>query len=308
MFDRRRTTTFLIFSMIAWGSVYPVSKYLMTETDPMVVGFLRYFTAVITMAPFFIMDIGKNSKKISGRNLLQLTAAGLTGTTVFAFFLYAGVARSTASIGSIIINTQPLFAALLAPLLLKESNSRSQIIGVFVGFTGMFLVVTGGEFKSLAGGSSMLTGNILLIFGAISMCLYGIIIKKPAKELGGITATWLSMAIGTLALFLVNFILTDDFITQATSFKGRDLLLVVYLGSIATAAAYLLFTLALTKINVVTATAFKFLVPVSGVSLSIIFLGERPALLVYAGIFIVIFSVFLIQRAPVRLSAEQETT
>ncbi len=302
MRESGKTTIFLITAMLAWGSVYPVSKYLMADISPGVLGFLRYFTAIIALSPFFVIEIRKNNIKFDAKSVFLFFSAGLTGTTLLAIFLFSGVARSTASNGSIIINSQPIFTAILAPLLIRESVSGIQTAGILAGFAGMFLVVTGGNFNFSSGGSNYLFGNLLLLAGAVSMSLYGIIIKAPVKKYGSIIATWISMTAGTIILFLYNLFTVDHFLNQVFIPAGTDVLLIVYLGSIGTAAAYLLFSLALHKIDVLKATAFKFLIPVSGISLSMIFLGERPAIAVYAGIFIVIFSVFLIQRNSFQFS------
>jgi len=302
------TYLYLILAMLAWGSVYPVSKYLMSDLSPMTLAFLRYFTAILALAPLFIIEIRKNSKKIDFKSILILTAAGLTGTAIFAVFLYAGVSRSTASNGSIIINTQPVFTAIFAPLLIKERISFIQIAGVAVGFIGMFLVVTGGSFNPGAGENGIFTGNLLLVCGAVSMSFYGILIKTPVKEYGSLISTWISMAIGTAVLFVINLFTNTDFFIELTIPAGRDILLIIYLGSIATAAAYLLFSMALRLTDVLKATAFKFLIPVSGVGLSVLLLGERPVIAAYAGIFIVIFSVFLIQRSEKTVNVEPKTS
>lgn len=294
MVKSTKSSTYLIIAMLAWGSVYPVSKYLMTDIGPMTMSFLRYAVAIITLSPFFIIEMRKNSKIFDRKSIIYLSAAGITGTAAFAFLLYAGVARSTASNGSILINTQPVFAAILAPLLLKEKISGFQIVGILTGFTGMFLVVTGGSFK--LGENTMLSGNLILIAGAVSMTLYGIFMKEPIRKFGSLTATWISMAIGTAIILIINILINQNFFSDLRIPSGKEIILIIYLGSIATAAAYLLFSFGLHHIDVIRATAFKFLIPVTGVGLSVLFLGEKPAMAAYAGIIIVIFSIFLVQK------------
>ncbi|MDC7227073.1 MAG: DMT family transporter [Spirochaetales bacterium] len=307
MRESARPVTYLIIAMLAWGSVYPVSKYLMTDISPMTMAFLRYIAAIITLSPMFIIEIRKNSKKIDFKSLIILTAAGLAGTAVFSIFLYFGIAHSTASNGSILINTQPVFTAVLAFFLLGESISRRQIIGIAIGIAGIVLVVTGGDFSLFKTGGEVLSGNLLLLCGAVSMSLYGILIKEPVRRLGSLATTYISMLIGTVVLFFVNFIINKNFFTELSSPSGMDILLIIYLGSIATAAAYLFFSMSLKYFDVVRATAFKFLIPVSGITLSILFLGERPASAAYAGIFIVIISIFLIQRQNNFINADMKT-
>jgi drug/metabolite transporter (DMT)-like permease len=69
---------------------------------------------------------------------------------------------------------------------------------------------------------------------------------------------------------------------------------------VGTALVYPLFNLALKANGVVRAVGFKLLIPVFGIALSVVLLGERPGLYTYSGAVIVIASVYLIQRVPAR--------
>ncbi|MBI9106952.1 MAG: DMT family transporter [Spirochaetales bacterium] len=290
----------LITAMIAWGSLYPVSKYIMTELNPLTLSFLRYFFGIIALTPFFIVEIQKKSDQIKAKDYLVFALTGFLGITIFAIFLFYGIKLSTASNGSIIANTQPLFTALLAPLLIHERINKFQILGLIIGFIGMLLVVTGGNFNNLSIGSSVLTGNLLLACAAVSMSIYSIFLKSSIRKFGGMIPTFLSMAAGTALLLLIN-IFSEGFISDLKVLaRPSDLLLIVYLGCISTAFAYILFNNSLRYIDVIKASGFKFLIPVSGVGLSIIFLKERPSLFVYGGILLVFISVFFIQSSSKR--------
>ena len=300
----RRTYFPLILAMLAWGSLYPVSKHLMTGISPLFLAFIRYLTATVALLPFFIIEISRNNNRFTFKSLTLFTISGFFGVALFAVLLFLGISLTTASKGSILTNTQPVFTAILAPLLLKESLSGVQATGIFTGLIGIFLVVSGGDLGFFSGGNSVLTGSLLLLGASVSMCLYSIILKSSIITYGGIVSTWFSMAAGTLILFIINISTGLSDFKLITELNYGDLFLIIYMGIIATALAYLLFNLSLKKIDVIRATGFKFLIPVSGVSLSVIFLGERPAIASYAGILIVIFSIFLIQRNVYSKSTE----
>jgi drug/metabolite transporter (DMT)-like permease len=285
-------------AMLAWGSVYPASKYIMTDTSPLTMSFLRYFIGTVTLTPFFINEIRKNRNYITKENLLISAVAGLFGVTLLAILLFYGVNLSTASNGSIIVNTQPIFLAFLAPLFIKESVSRLQIIGIAAGLAGMILVVTNGDLSVLSNNRSMFRGNMLLAGASLSMSIYSLILKKHIIKWGGFMPTYVSMLFGTFFLFIINLFSSSFFSDIRGLTAVSDILLILYLGCVSTAFAYLLFNNSLKYIDVVKASGFKFLVPVSGVGLSILFLGERPSIFVYAGVTIVILSIVLIQRAP----------
>ena len=298
--DRKsRSILLLILAMFAWGSLYPVSKYIMTEASPLTISFLRYLFGIAAITPLFIIDFVKNRNQLSANDYLSFSAAGVLGVSLFALLLFFGIKLSTASNGSIIANTQPIFTAVLAPIIIKEAITKSQITGIAAGLAGMILVITGGHLSG-GGNSAMLLGNLLLCGAALSMSVYSIILKKPIRRIGSLIPTYISMLAGTILLFIVNIFSGSFFSDLRMLTKPSDILLILYLGCAATALPYLLFNNALKHIDVIKATGFKFLIPVSGVSLSIIFLSERPEFAVYAGIIIVILSVFLIQRSPKR--------
>jgi drug/metabolite transporter (DMT)-like permease len=58
---------------------------------------------------------------------------------------------------------------------------------------------------------------------------------------------------------------------------------------------------ALKDTGVLRAVGFKLLIPVFGIALSVILLGERPGLPTYAGALTAIASAYLIQHVPVRV-------
>ena len=301
MEQKRRSIVLLVMAMLAWGSVYPASKYKMAETSPLTMSFHRYFIGTLTLTPFFINEIRKNRNYITKENLFISAAAGLFGVTLLAILLFTGVSLSTASNGSIIVNTQPIFLAFLAPLFIKESVSRLQILGIAAGLAGMVLVVTNGDLSVLSNNRSMFLGNILLAGASLSMSIYSLILKKHIIRWGGFMPTYISMLFGTFFLFIINLFSSRFFSDIRELTAVSDILLILYLGCVSTAFAYLLFNNSLKYIDVVKASGFKFLVPVSGVGLSILFLGERPSIFVYAGVVIVVLSIVLIQRAPKRV-------
>jgi drug/metabolite transporter (DMT)-like permease len=82
------------------------------------------------------------------------------------------------------------------------------------------------------------------------------------------------------------------------SIRPHDWLILLYIGVVGTALVYPLFNIALKKVGVIRAVGFKLLIPVFGVSLSMLLIGEKPHVTTFVGAFLVIASVYLIQRIP----------
>ena len=286
----------LVMAMFFWGSAYPVSKYIMCSIHPSFMAFLRHSMGFLPLIPFFIVEKRKLTVPISIRDIIAMSGIGIFGIAGFALFLFYGVNLSSAATGSTLANTQPIFAVILSPLILKEKLTRRHIFGTALGLIGMILVTTGGKFSALDIGESYITGNLLLICAALSMTLYNITLKRYIRTYGGMIPTFFTMLSGSVVLFAYTLTITD-WHTQISGIGGfSDMLLILYLGLFATALPFFLFNYALKYVDVIRAAGFKFLIPVTGVTLSVIFIHERPCPWTVTGIAIVVFSVIILQR------------
>ena len=166
---------------------------------------------------------------------------------------------------------------------------------------GVALVVAGGGRLDTLG--SLVTerffwGNLILVGGALSISIYTILLKRYVVRYGGFVPTFLSMLSGAAALFVVSLLGLGS--TPFRGVHGVQWLILLYIGVVGTALVYPVFNLALKAAGVVRAVGFKLLIPVFGIGLSYLLLGERPTVLTYAGAAVVIASVFMIQRVPGR--------
>jgi drug/metabolite transporter (DMT)-like permease len=163
---------------------------------------------------------------------------------------------------------------------------------------GVYLIVAGGLSPGDILTHEYFWGNLILLGGALSISIYSILLKRYVIRYGGLIPTFLTMLSGTIVLFAAALLINGTRVFQGIT-PGSWLLL-IYIGVVGTALVYPLFNLALKATGVVRAVGFKLLIPVFAVVLSVILLGERPGLFTYIGAVIVIASVYLIQRVPVR--------
>ena len=124
-------------------------------------------------------------------------------------------------------------------------------------------------------------------------------LKTYIVKYGSLVPTFVSMVAGTLMVVAACCIAGVDFRTLS-KISMRDGLLLVYLGVGATAVVYLIFNKAIEAVGVVTATGFKFLIPVFGIALSILFLREKPGVFMFIGTAVIVVSIILIQGPPRR--------
>ena len=286
----------LIFVMFILATVFPATKQLSRDVSPVTIAFFRYFWGTIPLVPFFIIEKKRKTRSLSGSDILAMTGLGALGIALFSVCYTFGLKLSTAYNGSLLINSQPIFTTLLAPLIIKEEFSHVRILGALAGGVGVYFVVAGGLGPGDIPTHEYFWGNLILLGGALSISIYSILLKRYVIRYGGFIPTFLTMISGTVFLLSASLFLTGSDVFQGITLKSWPLL--IYIGVVGTALVYPLFNLALKANGVIRAVGFKLLIPVFGIALSVVLLGERPGLFTYIGAVIVIASVYLIQRVP----------
>jgi drug/metabolite transporter (DMT)-like permease len=282
--------------MLIWGLMYPATKYVVRVIDPGFVAFMRYCIATLALLPFFLVERGKRTSKsrIRRRDAVAMSALGVLGVAGFAVCITFGIKLSTAANSALLVNTQPILTALIAPLMIRERTSPLRILGGLLGLGGIYLLVSGGTGLGQVLHRQHLLGNMLLLSAALLFSLYSILIKRYVSAYGGLAPTFLSMAAGTVLLIPVLIIGSGP---SLRSFNLVHAALLLYIGVAATAVANLLLNQSFHHLGVVRAMGFKFLIPLFGFVLSVVLLGETPSLVDYIGAAIVVVSVLLIQNA-----------
>jgi len=289
----------LIFVMFILATVFPATKHLSKDISPATIAFFRYFWGTIPLIPFFIIENKRNRRTLNCRDALAMVGLGVLGIALFSICFNFGLKLSTAYNGSLLINSQPIFTTFLAPLIIKEDFSGVRTVGALAGVAGVYLSVAGGVRLGDILTHEYFWGNLILLGGALSISIYSILLKRYVIRYGGFIPTFLSMLSGAVTLLVVAVFINGNRFFQGITLSSWPLL--IYIGVVGTALVYPLFNLALKATGVVRAVGFKLLIPVFAVALSVILLGERPGLYTYVGAAVVIASVYLIQRVPVRV-------
>lgn len=286
-------TVLIFLTLFIWGTLYPVSRYVVTDLHPLVLSFLRYFFALVAMTPIFLINRRKK-QRIIGRDLIRLLLLGCFGVAFFSVLLFYGIKFTNSTTSSILANTQPVFVMLLAPFFTKERYTPLQLIGTFLGLAGMSLVVTGGKLGGFMIDSYFIPGCLFCIAAAAVIGLFYILLKQYADKYGSITVTYITFSMG-MTILLVLALTAGDGFRQVRAIPGLEWLLIAYMGTIATAVVYLLHNRIMITIGVIRTVRMKFLIPVFGVLLSILFLDEHMELLSWIGLTVVVAAIILIQ-------------
>jgi drug/metabolite transporter (DMT)-like permease len=215
-------------------------------------------------------------ERLPGRGALgRAMLAGVLWFGAYMLSLNAAERWVDAGTSSLLVNTGPLFIALLAGWLLHEGFPRALLGGCAVALVGAGLIAV-----SVSGhGSHELLGAGLCLVAAISYAL-AMVVQKPAlRHAGALPVTWLACTAG--GVVLLEF--APQSVHQLSHASAGTLAGVLYLGIGPTATAFLLWAYVLSRMDAGRLGATTYIVPPLVVLISWIALGQVPPALAVPG-------------------------
>ncbi|MDN7247193.1 DMT family transporter [Planococcus shenhongbingii] len=168
----------------------------MTSADSGVTAFYRMLFSILIMSPIFFMKYTHEIKKLSKRDWIFTSIAGIF--LAFHFILwfeslnYTSVASST-----VLVTLQPLFAFAGTYFFFKEKISLKTLISGMIAVLGSVLIGYG-DFKV---SGSALYGDILALIACALITAYLLFGQDVRKRLSLITYTFVVYSFSTITLF-----------------------------------------------------------------------------------------------------------
>lgn len=271
--DRRGLIALATLCCLLWGSAVPAVKfgYGLIGLAPGDTASLLLFAGIrFCLAGMLLLGYGL----ITGRPILlaprrfgEVAILGLGQTTIQYFCYYVGLAHTTAVKTSIISSTLVFFSVLLAHFLYADDKlTGRRILGCLIGFAGVVAV-------NVASGSLdfhfALTGEGLLLVSTFTGSLAAIYGRRLSRNMDAAVMTGWQLLLGGLVLTAMGLAGGGHF----ESFSLGAGLLVLYLAAVS-AVAFALWSLLLKHNPVSDVAIFNFEIPVFGVIVSALVLGE----------------------------------
>lgn len=281
MKDTSKSAILAFTTVFLWSSAFPLTKVATEYIDPNQLGLLR-----CTIAAVILLIIGriyniKPPKKVKHVPLFFLS--GGLGFSMYMITFNTGMLTLSSAMGSLIIATTPVLTAIGATFLYKEKIKPIGWVSIACAFGGVAILLLWGNDLSYSTGIWWTCG------AAFVFCCYNLLNRKLlAMGYNAIECVTWSMTCG--AILLSPFAFTA--VAQASQATLPALAVVVYLGSMPSATAYLLWSKAFSMAKKTSdVTNYQFLTPLISTLLGLIILGEIPGLETIAGGVIIIVSI-----------------
>ena len=266
-----------IFITIALFSTIEVAvKFGASDIDPFLLAFIRFFIAGIVM----VVIQYKKLKSSIIKDLLPISIIGIVGLGGAFGPYHLALQKIDASQAALLFSINPIFATIIASIILRESVTLLKIVALFTGIIGVYIVIFGFSTVHLLNSS----GSILMVISAIVFGGYTVFNKHYTLKYGAILTTGIVFIFGSLSFlpFVNSFTIPNSFISIATLF---------YLTFGTTLIGYILYFYGLKRVPISVGSSMFYLKPVIASILSVFILKEQLSRSFYIGMLIIFISV-----------------
>jgi drug/metabolite transporter (DMT)-like permease len=254
------------FTMFVWSVTFISTKVLLLEFTPTEIAFYRFIFAYVAL---FLLS-PKPIRPRTVKEELLFAASGLFGVTFYFTFQNIGLSYTLASNASLLVSVAPMFTAILAHFIWKKQGlSRHFFIGFLIAITGVALVAFNGRFILKLNP----LGDLLMVLAALSWAVYSNLLTVMDSKLTLVQRTRKVFFYGLLTMIPVLFFVGFEFRMERLQ-NWENLANLLFLGLIASALCFLIWSYAVERLGSVRTTTYIYLIPSITIFFSYILLHE----------------------------------
>jgi drug/metabolite transporter (DMT)-like permease len=277
----------LTLTALFWAGNAVIGRALHDDIPPIALAFWRWLFALLLVLPIAYPALREQWPLIRAcwRRLVFLGAIGVGS---YNTLLYAALQTTTATNGVLIPSFSPVLIAAVGYVFFAERIALRQWAGLVISLAGVLVIAGRGDFMAL-GRLDVVTGDLLLLLAAVLWAVYTVCLRWRPAGLASIAFVTITIAVGVLLLFPLYLLEMST---------GRTLTLspgvaagLAYVAVFPSLLAYLFWNRGVAVLGANRAGIFINLVPVFGVALAVLVLGETlepfhwaGAALVFAGL------------------------
>ncbi|KUM27834.1 hypothetical protein AU467_15445 [Mesorhizobium loti] len=270
----------MLLLAIMWGLSIPITKLGLETIPPLTLTAMRFLVAVLL---FLILAAGR--LRLPWQAVPSIVALGVMGITLGNVAQSFGVQGTSASAGTIISATIPIFIVIFAAIRLNQPVTGRQWFGLLAAFAGIALVAAGSGSGVDDLSKTTAAGVAWMLVSAVAIAFYYIWSAELTKKYGTLpVAAWnaLTGLVAILPLCGWEMAHTPVHITMQAIWA------VVYLGVMVTVAGLLLWLYLLRAVPARIAASVQYIQPVFGIAAASVLFGDQVGLMFAAGVVLIL--------------------
>jgi DME family drug/metabolite transporter len=295
--EARRGLLLIVLAAVLWGTVGVATKTIfgLSDTNPLSIGFFRVVFSVPVLLAACWRALGRRMFRITPRDLgLMLLMGGFMAFYQVCYF--ASIERVGVAIAVLVtLCTAPVMIALLSALLLRERLTATIVLALVCALAGTVMLIWVGP--ATAGGArhDTLAGTLLALASAFGYTMLTLCSRTLAGRYHPLQPITIGFAAG--ALLLLPFALATGFVI---SYPAGGWALLLYLGLVPTALAYVLFLSGIRRITATVASIVTLVEPLTSTLLAWLLFGEQLGPLGILGAALLLGAIGLLYRGESR--------
>jgi drug/metabolite transporter (DMT)-like permease len=284
-----RVANFALLFLLAalWGSSYVFIKIAVVTITPITFVAARVTISAAAMLIYLrLIDIRLPADRGSW---FLISLVGVTGNTFALLFLTWGVRAIDSGLAATLLATVPLFTMLIAHLFLaNERLTARNLIGIVIGFSGMIILAWPTLFLERSGS---LLGQLLVVLASLSYAV-SFVVAARVKQVDPTAAATGSIIAAAATMIPISLVWDQPWNLTPSTEALWSLALVSLFG---TAAAQILFFLLVHRAGATFMSVSGYLVPLIGVLLGAVALGERPDIFAFVALVLILGGVAMVE-------------
>lgn len=279
----------LILTVLFWAGNFILARAIHLDMQPFTLAFMRWGLALVLILPWLLPRLIKNLPVIR-QYLPRLLLLSFLGVVCFNTLVYQGVQYTTASNATLMQSAIPIVILVITSLFLGEKAGFRQWVGVFISFCGVVVLVSRGDHQVIT--SLDFNRGDLWIFGAVmSWALYSVALRWKPAELDGFTFFGFSVLAGVLVL--LPLAIYEQGGVPLLELRSDIMMTVFYMAVFPSILSFIFWNKGVAELGAPTAGLFIHLMPLFGMALSVLFLGESVYLYQLVGILLIFTGIYL---------------
>ena len=279
----------LTLTTLFWSGNMVLGRAIRDDIPPFSLAFWRWAIALALTLPFALPHL-RTQWPLLKRSWRAVIALGLLGVGGFNTLAYIAL-QYTAATNAVLLNSFiPIATIALSWAFLKKRLSLLEWLGVLLSLSGVMSIVARGELATLTG-LSLNIGDLWMLGAVLVWALYTIGLQWRPAGVHPMLMLAAFTSVGLLAL--APAYAWEIMHGRLINISPASLASMAYIGLFPGFLGYVFYNRAVGEVGASKASLFIHLMPVFGVLLSALFLGEIPQSYHFIGIALIFSGIFL---------------
>jgi drug/metabolite transporter (DMT)-like permease len=220
-----------------------------------------------------------------------IACLGFLGMWICGGIVYVALQYTTATHGTLIYTASPVIVVLLGALMARRALPLGQAVGVVLGIAGVFTIVLEGQPTAILS-HHFNAGDLWFVLAAISWAIYSLLLKNAALQTVPTFALFFVIALAG-AVLLIPCMIAEWWLIGGFPSTLRAWASIAGIVIFASVLSYSTYQYGVKRAGPALTSIFLYLLPVYGIAMAVLFLGETVRLYHAVGLVLVLGGIVL---------------